>query len=125
WVNGKKFGAREKGETPEQGGKRRYPEVALKNGDRIQVGRTELEVSIEQPKEAPRHRADPAVGDISLLSPDQLARVIFGSPDQVAGKQKLQIPGCKIEAEIGRGGFGAVYRARRTDDGKIVAIKVM
>jgi eukaryotic-like serine/threonine-protein kinase len=122
WVNGKKFGAREKGETPEQGAKRRYPEVALKNGDRITVGRTELEVSIEQPKEAPRHRVDPAVGDISLLSPDQLARLIFGSPDKAP---KLQIPDWKIEAEIGRGGFGAVYRARRTDDGKIVAVKVM
>jgi len=125
WVNGKKFGAREKGETPEKGAKRRYPEVALKHGDRIKVGRTELEVSIEQPKEAPRHRVDPAVGDISLLSPEQLARLIFGSPDQVAGKPKLQIPGWKIEAEIGRGGFGAVYRARRTDDGKIIAVKVM
>ena len=90
-----------------------------------QVGRTELEVSIEQPKEAPRHRVDPEVGDISLLSPEQLARLIFGSPDQAAGKPKLQIPGCKIEAEIGRGGFGAVYRARRADDGKIVAVKVM
>ncbi|MFZ3374269.1 MAG: FHA domain-containing serine/threonine-protein kinase [Chthoniobacterales bacterium] len=125
WVNGKKFGSREKGETPEQGAKRRYPEVALKDGDRIQVGRTELQVSIKQPKEAPRHRVDPAVGDISLLSPDQLARLIFGSPDQGAQKPKLEIPGCKIEAEIGRGGFGAVYRARRTGDGKIVAIKVM
>jgi hypothetical protein len=126
WVNGKKFGSREKGETPEQGAKRRrYPAVTLKNGDRIKVGRTELEVSIEQPKEAPRHRVDPAVGDISLLSPDQLARLIFGSPDQVVGEPKLQIPGCKIEAEIGRGGFGAVYRARRADDGRIVAVKVM
>jgi pSer/pThr/pTyr-binding forkhead associated (FHA) protein len=125
WVNGKKFGAREKGETPEKGAKRRYPEVTLKHGDRITVGQTELEVSIEQPNEVPRHRVDPEAGDISLLSPDQLARLIFGSPDQVAGKSKLQIPGCKIEAEIGRGGFGAVYRARRADGGKIVAIKVM
>ena len=122
WVNRTKFGAREKGETPEQGAKRRYPEVTLKDGDRITVGRTELEVSIEQPKEAPRHRVDPAVGDISLLSPHQLARLIFGSPDQAP---KLEIPDWKIEVEIGRGGFGAVYRARRTDDGKIIAVKVM
>ena len=122
-VNGVRFGAREKGETPEQGARRRYPEVALKHGDRIKVGRTELEVCIEQPKEAPRHRVDPQLGDISLLSPEQLAKLIFGSPDQAA-KPKLQIPGCKIEAEIGRGGFGAVYRARRAD-GSIVAVKVM
>jgi hypothetical protein len=122
-VNGAKFGARKKGETPEEGAKRRYPEVTLKHGDRIKVGRTELEVSIEQPKEAPQHRVDPQLGDISLLSPEQLAKLIFGSPDQAA-KPKLKIPGCKIEAEIGRGGFGAVYRARRAD-GSIVAVKVM
>ena len=122
-VNGAKFGAREKGETPEQGAKRRYPEVTLKHGDRIKVGRTEMEVSVEQPKEAPQHRVDPALGDISLLSPEQLAKLIFGAPGQAA-KPKLQIPGCKIEAEVGRGGFGAVYRARRTD-GSVVAVKVM
>jgi hypothetical protein len=125
WVNGKKFGAREKGETPEKAARRCYPQVALKHGDRITVGRTELEVSIEQPKEAPRHRVEPEVADISLLSPGELAGLIFGSPDQAAGMPKLQIPGCKIEAEIGRGGFGAVYRARRAEDGKIVAVKVM
>lgn len=123
WVNGKKYGAREKGETPEQGAKRRYPEVAIKHGDRIKVGVTELEVAVEEAKEAPQHRADPALGDISLLSPEQLAKLIFGSPDQAA-KPKLQIPGCKVEEEVGRGGFGAVYRARRAD-GSIVAVKVM
>ena len=123
WINGKEFGARKKGETPEQGAKRRYPEVTLKHGDRIKVGLTELEVSIEQPKEAPQHHVDPQLGDISLLSPEQLAKLIFGSPGQAA-KPKLQIPGCKIEEEVGRGGFGAVYRARRTD-GSVVAVKVM
>lgn len=123
WVNGKKCGARKAGETPEQGAKRRYPEVSLKHGDRIKVGRTELEVSIEQPKETPRHRIDPQLGDISLLSPEKLAKLIFGSPDQVA-KPRLQISGYRIEQEIGRGGFGAVYRARHSD-GRIVAIKVM
>lgn len=123
YVNGKQFGAREKGETPEQGAKRRYPEVTLKHGDRIKVGRTELEISIEEAKHAPQHHADPALGDISLLSPEQLAKLIFGAPDRAA-KPKLQIPGCKIEAEVGRGGFGAVYRARRAD-GSVVAVKVM
>ena len=82
-----------------------------------------MEVSIEQPKEAPPHRVDPEIGDISLLSPEELAKLIFCSPDETT-KPKLQIPGCRIEAEVGRGGFGAVYRARRVD-GDLVAVKVM
>ena len=54
----------------------------------------------------------------------RLATLSFGSPDQPAVQAKLHIPGCKIEKEIGRGGFGAVYRARRAD-GSVVAVKVM
>lgn len=124
-VNNKKFGGRLKGETPEEGAKRSYPEVTLKHGDLIQVGQTSFEVSIEQPKEAPRHRIDPAAADISLLSPGQLAHLIFGEPGKPADKSKLHIPGYNIRAEIGRGGFGAVYRARRDNDQSVVAIKVM
>lgn len=47
YVNGIKYGAREKGETPEDGRKHRHPEVSLKNGDRIQVGDTVLAVRVE------------------------------------------------------------------------------
>jgi len=32
-VNGQKIGGRKKGETPEQGAKRRHPEIDLKDGD--------------------------------------------------------------------------------------------
>lgn len=124
-VNRKKCGGRLKHETPEQGTKRSYPEVTLKHGDLIQVGQTSLEVTIEQPKEAPKHRIDPAAADISLLSPGQLAHLIFGEPGKPADKSKLHIPGYNVRAEIGRGGFGAVYRARRDNDQSVVAIKVM
>ena len=41
------YGSREKGETPEQGQKRKYPEVDLKNGDTIRAGETVLSVKIE------------------------------------------------------------------------------
>jgi serine/threonine protein kinase len=124
-VNQKKYGGRLKHETPEEGAKRSYPEVTLKNGDLIGVGQTSMEVRIEQPKEAPKHRIDPAAADISLLSPGELARLIFGEPGKAENKSKLHIPGYKIRAEIGRGGFGAVYRARRDSDAGVVAIKVM
>lgn len=124
-VNKKNFGGRLKGETPEEGGKRQYPEVTLKDGDIIQVGQTSLQVAIEKPQNAPEHRINPAASDISLLSPGDLARLIFGEPGKAADKSKLRIPGYSIREEIGRGGFGAVYRAGRDIGQSVVAIKVM
>ena len=49
YVNDIKHGGREKGETPEQGAKRQYPEVSLKTGDRIKVGHTVMAISTEGP----------------------------------------------------------------------------
>ena len=45
-VNGKKCGGREKGETPEQGALRQYPSIDLKNGDRITVGKSTIDVRL-------------------------------------------------------------------------------
>jgi pSer/pThr/pTyr-binding forkhead associated (FHA) protein len=44
YINGKKIGGRETGETPEQGAQRRFPEVDLKNEDQIRAGQTVLAV---------------------------------------------------------------------------------
>jgi len=49
WVNGVKHGGREKGATPEQGAQRKFPEVALRHGDKIKVGETVLAVTLELP----------------------------------------------------------------------------
>ena len=125
FVNDVKYGSRVKGETPEEGAKRRYPEVQIKHGDRIRVGQTVLEVRVENAKEPPAHCIAPELADISLLSPEQLARAIFGSPEAPAEKPKLQVPGYTLDREIGRGGFGAVYLGRRIKDKAPVAIKVM
>ncbi|HVY62109.1 MAG TPA: protein kinase, partial [Planctomycetota bacterium] len=40
-------------------------------------------------------------------------------------RKPLQIPGFEIEAEVGRGGMGIVYRARQTSIGRQVAVKVL
>ena len=49
YVNGVKFGSRRKGETPKEGSKHMYPEVDLKDEDKIRVGETVLKVTIEVP----------------------------------------------------------------------------
>ena len=49
WVNGVKHGGREKGAPPEQGARLRFPEVALRHGDKIKVGETVLTVTLELP----------------------------------------------------------------------------
>ena len=49
WVNGTKYGGRAKGETPEQGALHEYPQVDLKDGDKIEVGDTVMHVKVTIP----------------------------------------------------------------------------
>jgi serine/threonine-protein kinase len=42
-----------------------------------------------------------------------------------AGLTLAEIPGYAVEEEIGRGGMGVVYRARRMEDGQAVALKLI
>jgi len=122
YVNGKKCGGRKAGESPEQGAKRHYPAVDLKNGDIIEVGQTTISVAIAKPVGHDAVDAGIQPGELSELSPDQLFALVFGGEKN---KGLIEIPGFVAEKELGRGGFGAVYQARRKKDGAQVAIKVM
>jgi hypothetical protein len=122
YVNGKKCGGRKTGESPEEGAKHRFPVVDLKDGDKITVGQTDLSVAIEKPSAQPAVQAGIKPGELSELSPKQLFALVFGGEKDTG---LLEIPGFVAEKELGRGGFGAVYQARRKKDGARVAIKVM
>jgi len=122
YVNGKRWGGRKKDETPEEGAKHQFPVVDLKDGDKITVGQTELSVTIEHSAAQPAVHAGIQPGELSELSPEQLFHLVFGGEKE---KGLLEIPGFVAEKELGRGGFGAVYQARRKKDGPRVAIKVM
>lgn len=125
FVNGTKHGGRKEGETPEQGAKRKYPEVQLKHGDRIQTGGTVLEVSVQQAKsKAGPPPLPPAAANLDELNPKQLADLLLNAAK--AGKKPLfELPGYTIDKELGRGGYGAVFRAKRHSDGQTIAIKVL
>jgi serine/threonine-protein kinase len=49
WINGVKYGGREKGESPEQGAQRQYPQIDLKDGDTIKAGDTVMQLKVEIP----------------------------------------------------------------------------
>jgi pSer/pThr/pTyr-binding forkhead associated (FHA) protein len=119
-VNNRKCGGRNEGETPEEGAKRKYPEVDLNHGDRIRVGDTIMAVTIEHAKAQP---------DESAQVREELARLIFevNAPKEKKAERFIeqQIGGYIVEKELGRGGFGAAYLARRMKDNQRIALKVM
>ena len=187
YINDIKHGSREAHETPQEGARRQYPEVDLKNGDQIKVGETVLTVCIQVPAvccecsgviaeedrdsfawiggtfvcnpcknrlmasaDTPRApepvRCQKCNKDVSQeLGDDRRGKYICEScrrkdeadPARIiiellrkAGKQHdaektPDIEGYQIENKLGAGGFGAVYLARRKEDGQHVAIKLM
>jgi len=49
YINDEKHGGRKAGETPKEGAQREYPQVQLKDGDEIRIGKTYMVVAIEIP----------------------------------------------------------------------------
>jgi serine/threonine-protein kinase len=80
----------------------------LHDGDEIRAGKTVLRVSFEHPNARAKFRAP-------VAAPPPPAKKVHG----------LDIPGYEILDELGRGSLGVVYRARRTTDGDLVAVKII
>jgi len=103
-VNGTRHGGRARDETPEQASQRVQTEVDLRDGDRIRVGATILALAIVGPPTGPPPpRAFPAV--------ESRTGCVVGDYE--------------VGPLLGKGGMGAVYRARRRSDGLDVALKLM
>jgi len=112
-VNGQKHGGRGRQESPEEASRRRLPEVDLRDGDQIRVGATVFEVAIEG------HRST-APADVPGDEEAGLEGLLAVRP-----AAPMEVPGYAVGRVIGRGGMGAVYLAKRQEDGSTVALKVM
>ena len=148
YVNGKKIGSRSKGESPEEGQKRKYTEVDLQDGDVIKVGQTVMDVRVESAKAIGPVVCDRCGKDVAgeiggrqqgayiclacrqsmQVDPAEVLRDMLARDDGKPAGPKDALPtiaGFRIKKRIGVGGFGAVYLAERDGDKAAVAIKVM
>ena len=141
-VNGEKIGSRDPDETPEQGARRVFPERDLVDGDRIKLGNTVLQVGITAPAPAPDATprgcsvcGGPVAEDphrtggeavCAQCQADRGAAIEALLRRLVAGQVELPaIEGYELVKQLGDGGQGVVYLARRHGTGDLVALKML
>ena len=148
-VNGERHGGRARHETPEEGGRRAHAEVDLRDGDRIRVGATIFTVGIEAPaaccdcgrpiEEGERAAAAWIAGTFLCIDcrrrtgtggrTDAPVRPSPGScgsrPAATTDGRAGSIGDYEVGPLLGKGGMGAVYRARRRTDGREIALKLL
>jgi serine/threonine-protein kinase len=86
----------------------RIEQSRLRDGDRIRAGLLVFEV-----------RFPGGEGTVPLPAGESEWPMTISTPNT------LTIPGFAVEEEVGKGGMGVVYRARRLADGQIFAIKTI
>ena len=93
YVNGSKYGGRGSDESRKQAAKREYPQVDLKNGDLIKVGRTLMRVAIQSAHfpTTEHHERRP--------SPQKM-------PIAIEGANTCPMCGCDVSTEIPPAGIG-------------------
>jgi hypothetical protein len=148
YINGKKYGGREKGESPEEGARRQYPTVDVHDGDEIKIGKTIMRVSIIPDEVAagsvrcqrcgknveaeigPTRRGDYLCNACRRQEVDPgelLIALIQKAQEEHLARERvdIQIPNYEIIDKLGRGGMGDVYLVRHIKDGSKAALKVM
>ncbi|EFH80095.1 protein kinase domain-containing protein [Ktedonobacter racemifer] len=147
YINGQKYGGREKRETPEEGAKREYPQVDLHGGDEVKVGATVFHVRLEgavasvEPVRCQRcgNKVSAEVGAAQQgayvcarcreqVEQDPLA-LLMAVLDRAVMRdhrqQEIQIEDYEMGKLLGAGGMGAVYLAQHKRTREQAAVKVM
>ena len=152
-INGNKIGCRLPHETPEEGARRYYPEIDLKNGDDIKVGRTKFKVivvipdGIDSPIKCQRCGKDVSNeatrGRIGEYVCEECRRRAENEPsmwinrflnnliserDNVDGFSefpRIGLQHLKFKRKLGSGGFGVVYLLQNHITKDKVAIKML
>jgi len=147
YVNGKKQGGRRPEQSSIQGRRLVFPEVLLKDGDMVQVGRTRFVVSIQTPP-----RSTMVIRCVSCKAPIAGSRDVMDAGDWLCSRcqrkasenpqhflrtmlhQGLTVRGYrtgeqladyKLEERLAEGGMGFVHLARSKVDGSRVVLKVL
>ncbi|MEM1168738.1 MAG: protein kinase [Cyanobacteria bacterium P01_H01_bin.35] len=119
YINGKKIGQRQSHHTPEAGAKIQFPEYDLKSGDKIKLGQTIFQVSIEAETEMPPEM----VSIPKKTSAETVESSVY--PPRLGNNNLITIPGYRTIKLLGKGGCGEVYLARNNSTQKLIALKTM
>jgi len=147
YVNGIKYGGREKHETAEEGAKYQHPHVDLHDGDELKAGKTIFRVHVDSGvsqlervycqrchKDVSAEVGSTRRGDYVCVSCQQSSKYDRAALllallqqakriGQVDGS--ISIPNYQIEGKLGEGGMGSVYLVRNIQTGQRAALKVM
>src|SRR5579863_19928 len=150
YINGQKYGGRQKDETPTEGAQRQYPQIDLRHGDEMKVGKTTFHVEVQFPTTLPlpmsnaRKQCQRCGKDVSAevgashegtyvcescrqhAQSDPhgfLAELVIAAQQQAQGETPLN--DYTVGNLLGSGGMGAVYLASHKQTDQKVALKVM
>lgn len=140
FINGQKYGGRQKHESPAEGSRHALTQVDLHDGDKVKTGQTTFLVRVEHVPASSATRfcllcEDPITdmsdaGEQAHLCVNCRSR---GSPEAIKiilasrslTRNSLPLPDYTDVEELSKGPLGLVYLARRVNDGQQVVIKAL